>query len=151
MKLFRIILSITLILLAASCSPEPSSDNGTLKVFISSGITKGITPNIDLDTANYRLVVADAENEETVFNLSDRTSAEASFPTGTYTAQVFAENAEGTVIGQSEPESFRIYPDKTTTVSLSVYEAAGNGTASLTFYGLDASYTERLTVVVLSG
>ena len=137
-KSLRIIISIMMALaLIISCSSEPETASGTLKVDVSSSITKGINPQIDLETANYRLVVTDSSENVKSFDIGTMTSAEESFPAGSYSVKAYAENKDKIVIGESEEESFSIYPNRTTSVSLDITEKAGNGSITISFAGLD--------------
>ena len=136
----NILLAFLVIALVSSCSAEQDVAYGSLKIDISSAISKGINPNISMDV-EYYTIEGSGPNGATISATID--SSEGSYTNdsvaiGNWTLTATAYNADDIAIG-SGSKSTTVKPGGTSSVSIAIKEIEGQGTLKVVINGLSGN------------
>lgn len=150
MKKLRLIIVIMLVLFTAlSCNSNNAPSVGGIKISISNGISRGITPNKSLETTGYIVSGYGPKEQEffTSLTLSETTYSRTDLLPGEWIIKAGAVNKDDTTIG-SDTITVTVLPGQTAEVSLTITEEQGEGTINISLTAPSpANYTAVISKV----
>ena len=147
-KLIPVLCIILILFTAISCNSDNAPSVGGIRIAINNGISRGIEPNISLDTAEYVVRGSGPNSQE--FNANISSSSETYTKTdllpGEWTITADAVNSEKQVIG-SDTVTVTVKPGQTTEAGLTIMESEGEGTINISLTAPSAGYTAVISKV----